>query len=102
LTSALVKKVISPNGGPVVERERLSRRFAGRVSVNENYSRKMISYQGNRESPGLRWMKYKEGFSSHLVSELIEQIKPKTVLDPFAGLGTTPGTFYMFSSPTLI
>ena len=50
----------------------------------------MVSYQGNRRAPGLRWMKYKEGFSRQLVSELIEEYAPEDVLDPFAGIGTTP------------
>ena len=35
-------------------------------------------------------MKYKEGFSCQLVEELIEQRNPQAVLDPFAGICTTP------------
>ena len=35
-------------------------------------------------------MKYKEGFSRSLVEQLIHTYKPKTVLDPFAGIGTAP------------
>ena len=42
--------------------------------------------------PGLRWMKYKEGFSSQLVADLLEQENPQSVLDPFAGICTTPLT----------
>ncbi len=41
-------------------------------------------------SPGLRWMKYKEGFSSELVNALIDDAKSGCVLDPFSGVGTTP------------
>ena len=80
----------SPNGGSTAERERLSDRYAHRLSVRDDYSRKIVSYQGNRQEPGLRWMKYKEGFSRQLVSDLIEENDPKDVLDPFAGVGTTP------------
>ena len=80
----------SPNGGSTVERERLSGRYTRRLSVRDDYSRKIVSYQGNRQEPGLRWMKYKEGFSRQLVSDLIEEHDPKDVLDPFAGVGTTP------------
>ena len=35
-------------------------------------------------------MKYKEGFSIGLVKDLIENVQPQSVLDPFAGIGTTP------------
>lgn len=35
-------------------------------------------------------MKYKEGFSKRLAETLIEAEKPETVLDPFAGICTTP------------
>ena len=87
---ATIEMVVSPNGGSTVERKRLSERFARCVSVNQYYSRKVVSYQGNRMAPGLRWMKYKEGFSSQLVVDLIEQEKPQSVLDPFAGICTTP------------
>ena len=83
-------RVTSPHGGPTEERQALSVRFAPRLSTNENLSRKIVSYQGNRKAPGLRWLKYKEGFSSELVSDLIGHEKPNAVLDPFAGICTTP------------
>lgn len=35
-------------------------------------------------------MKYKEGFSIGLVESLLDEVKPDSVLDPFAGIGTTP------------
>ena len=81
---------ISPNGGSVLERRSLEERFAGRMTVNSHLTRKTVSYQGNRRAPGLRWMKYKEGFSGSLVERLIDEFHPSTVLDPFAGIGTTP------------
>ena len=80
----------SPHGGPVEKRQALSARFVPRLATSKFFSRKVVSYQGNRHVPGLRWMKYKEGFSSELVAELIEQEKPRAVLDPFAGICTTP------------
>ena len=80
----------SPNDGAVTERIALCERFGHLVSVNKHYSRKIVSYQGNRQSPGLRWMKYKEGFSCGFVEELIDQEEPQAVLDPFAGICTTP------------
>ncbi len=83
-------KVMSPHGGSVQERQALSARFASRLTTNEFFCRKTVSYQGNRDAPGLRWMKYKEGFSSQLVAELIRREDPRAVLDPFAGICTTP------------
>ena len=51
-------------------------------------SRRLVSYQANKTQPGLRWFKYKEGFSRHLVREALTAC-PGAVLDPFAGIGTT-------------
>ncbi len=80
----------SPHGGPSCEREALYRRFEDRLSINYDYSRKVVSYQGNRTAPGFRWMKYKEGFSEGFVRNLVNDMDPESVLDPFAGICTTP------------
>ena len=82
--------MVSPNGGSVKGRQALHERFGGRLSVNPELTRKTVSYQGSRGVPGLRWMKYKEGFSRTLVERLMDEHEPTTVLDPFAGIGTTP------------
>ena len=82
--------VESPNGGSIDERLALHKRFEERLSVNPTLTRKMVSYQGNRSAPGFRWMKYKEGFSRELVEQLIAEAQPRSVLDPFSGIGTTP------------
>ncbi len=79
----------SPNGGLTCERAGLHQRFTDRVSVNPYLTRKLVSYQGNKESVGFRWMKYKEGFSTALVRQLIKSGKGTQVLDPFSGIGTT-------------
>ena len=81
---------MSPNGGSVRERQALHERFSSRMSVNLELTRKAVSYQGNRGVPGLRWMKYKEAFSRGLVERFIDEYEPTCVLDPFAGVGTTP------------
>ena len=80
----------SPNGGSVAERLALHRRFESRMSVNPTLTRRAVSYQGNRTAPGFRWMKYKEAFSRELVERLIDEFQPRSVLDPFSGIGTTP------------
>ncbi len=35
-------------------------------------------------------MKYKEGFSRGLVEQWLDRVQPRSVLDPFSGIGTTP------------
>ncbi len=85
-----MKSAISPTGGSALERRKLEERFAGRLAVNPHLTRKAVSYQGNRRVPGFRWMKYKEGFSQALVELLLCEFRPTAVLDPFAGIGTTP------------
>lgn len=80
----------SPNGGSVAERLALHNRFENQLSVNPALTRRAVSYQGNRNAPGFRWMKYKEAFSRELVERLIDEFQPRSVLDPFSGIGTTP------------
>ncbi|MYE32846.1 MAG: site-specific DNA-methyltransferase [Chloroflexi bacterium] len=69
------------------ERDALHRRFADRLVVRDELTRRLVSYQGNKTQPGLRWFKYKEGFSAELVQSALGEA-PGPVLDPFAGLGT--------------
>ena len=85
-----LQSVVSPNDGPVRERRSLLRRFRDRMFVDPKLTRRTVSYQGNREKPGFRWMKYKEGFSADLVEALLDEVRPGSVLDPFAGVGTAP------------
>ena len=85
-----MQSAISPNGGSARERRKLEDRFEGRLAVNPLLTRRAVSYQGNRRAPGFRWMKYKEGFSQALVERLLDEFRPSDVLDPFAGIGTTP------------
>ena len=85
-----MERVTSPNGGSVRGRQALHERFSSRMSVNPDLTRKTVSYQGNRGVSGLRWMKYKEAFSRGLVERFIDEYRPASVLDPFAGIGTTP------------
>ena len=77
----------APHSGPA--RAVLHQRFAGRLQVNPQLSRKLVSYQGNKGAVGFRWLKYKEGFSTALVRQFIERGQGTQVLDPFSGAGTT-------------
>ena len=70
-------------------RDALHRRFSARLAVRGDLSRRLVSYQANKAAPGLRWLKYKEGFSGELVREALG-VADGLVLDPFAGVGTAP------------
>ncbi len=50
---------------------------------------KLATFSPNRKYPIYRWFHYKEAFARDLVVELLENWKPKRVLDPFCGVGTT-------------
>ena len=70
------------------ERDALYARFSGRLVVREELTRRLVSYQANKWQPGLRWVRYKEGFSAELVRDALREADGP-VLDPFAGIGTT-------------
>ncbi len=70
------------------ERDALHRRFADRLVIRDELTRRLVSYQGNKTQPGLRWLRYKEGFSAELVRSALDG-SDGPVLDPFAGIGTT-------------
>ncbi len=69
----------------------LEARFADRLQVNRRLSRQLVSFQANKDKPGYRWFKYKEGFSEGLIQYLFDTlgIDAGHILDPFAGVGTT-------------
>jgi DNA modification methylase len=69
----------------------LESHFYGILCIEPALTRKIVSYQDNKNRPFYRWYKYKEAFSSSLVEYLLFKYKvPKgVILDPFAGIGTT-------------
>lgn len=73
------------------ERQLLLERLTDKLETANNLSRKVVSFQANKDEPIYRWFKYKEGFSSTLVKYFLSEYSPKPgkVLDPFAGAGTT-------------
>ena len=83
------QSVHSPNGSAAFERDRLHRLYEARTLSSATLSRRLVSYQGNKQEPGLRWMKFKEAFSKSLVETLIDETNASRVLDPFSGIGTT-------------
>ena len=68
----------------------LYRRFEDRMRVDPAINRRMVSYQGSRLTPGLRWFRYKEAFSPHLVRYLLSGVEGSHLLDPFSGIGSAP------------
>ena len=74
-------------------RDQLLARFADRIAVNPDLSRSLVSWQSNKQTPGFRWFKFKEGFSAALVRYLLGFLdEPGCLLDPFAGTGIAPIT----------
>lgn len=73
--------------GPRPALDALQEQFADRMQVRDDLSRMLVSAQGNRREPGLRWMRYKEGYSRSLVEKFLPDAGH--VLDPFAGTGIT-------------
>ena len=91
--SLLDTDAIVLNGGVSSTRERdaLLRRFGDRIAVNHDLTRALVSWQSNKDAPGFRWYRYKEGFSSKLVHYLLGFLGSSgRLLDPFAGTGTAP------------
>lgn len=71
---------------------KLAEDFKAQFSVAPFLSRKIVSFQENKDRPAYSWYKYKEAFSAGLVEYFLcnyaGHIQGK-VLDPFAGMGTT-------------
>jgi DNA modification methylase len=73
------------------KRDALLRRFENRIAVNYDLTRSLVSWQSNKQTPGFRWFRYKEGFSSKLVHYLLNFLgNSGHLLDPFSGTGTAP------------
>jgi len=82
------------HGNVCTEQERLAleTRYACLLEETDEFSRKLVSYQGNKGELVHGWIRYKEGFSAQLVATLIQKfgIAPgNSLLDPFAGSATT-------------
>lgn len=69
----------------------LKAQFADRLHTEWRLDRQVVSFQANKSKAVYRWYKYKEGFSASLVEFLLRRsgISSGTVMDPFAGSGTT-------------
>ena len=65
--------------------------YEGKLEVNTDLTRQLVSFQANKQTPVYRWFKYKEGFSASLIEYILDRtcVRSGTLLDPFAGAGTT-------------
>ncbi len=73
------------------ERNRLEKKYSGHFEERLAF-RQFVTYVPNKKLPVYNWFKYKEGFSRHLVHNILSEWKvgkEDVVLDPFAGCGTT-------------
>ncbi len=70
---------------------KIEERFRDKLLVNNDLKRTLVSFQASKKTPVYRWYKFKEGYSSALVTYVIDQlgIKAGKVIDPFAGSGTS-------------
>ncbi len=53
---------------------------------------KLVNFKTNKEMPRHRWFEYKQGYSSQLMSKIIENESISSnhyIMDPFTGVGTT-------------
>lgn len=74
------------------ERLNLEKKYSSLFTSDDRFDRKIVSFQANKGELVHSWLKYREGFSSRLVENLINDFgltKEQTVIDPFAGSATT-------------
>ena len=85
------------------ERERLESHFRPLMSEDFDLGR-LVSYGGNKKVPFLRLYRYKEAFSTKLVSHFLDRFGASPadrVFDPFAGLGTALFTAMLRGIPSV-
>ena len=74
------------------ERQRLENKYSRLLEVTDRFNRQSVSYQLNKNDTLHSWLKFKEGFSASLVSDLLEDMQAcrgDLIMDPFMGSGTT-------------
>ena len=70
---------------------KLENHFQDVLKIEPNLTRKIVSFQDNKDRVFYRWYKYKEAFSATLVEYLLGKydVPNNFIFDPFAGIGTT-------------
>jgi site-specific DNA-methyltransferase (cytosine-N4-specific) len=90
---ARIREVYTNDGATSCEaRIALELKYASLLTPTDEFNRKLVSYQANKQARLHNWLKYKEGFSAQLVEILLNKIgihPSQKVLEPFAGSATT-------------
>ena len=88
-----IRQTFANDGATSCEaRVALELKYASLLTPTDEFNRKLVSYQANKQARLHNWLKYKEGFSSQLVENLLVKfgVGPgQRILDPFAGSATT-------------
>mgnify|MGYP000075011987 CR=1 FL=1 len=65
--------------------------FSNVLRYQPELTRKIVSFQDNKNLSFYRWYKYKEAFSASLVDYFLKKydVSQGVIFDPFAGIGTT-------------
>ena len=87
-----VSNFSADNFSSQIARLELENRLINLTEVSDHINRQSVSFQLSKKDQLHRWLKYKEGFSSDLVLNLLNDFKiPENglVMDPFLGSGTT-------------
>ncbi|MBD3330138.1 hypothetical protein GF354_01250, partial [Candidatus Peregrinibacteria bacterium] len=68
----------------------ISKIFNKHIPLNR-FSRKSVTFAGNRTQKIHRWYPYVEGYSCSFVQDILDKLpyQPKAIFDPFSGSGTT-------------
>ena len=73
-------------------RIKLELKYGSTLQPTQDFNRRLVSFQANKDVKLHRWFKFKEAFSAQLVHRLIESFDlhpPCHILDPFSGASTT-------------
>lgn len=87
-----VSNFSADNFSSQIARLELENRLINLTEISDSINRQSVSFQLSKKDQLHRWLKYKEGFSSDLVLNLLNDFEiPKNglVMDPFLGSGTT-------------
>jgi site-specific DNA-methyltransferase (cytosine-N4-specific) len=89
----LIRDTFSHNNVcPEDARIALEEHYGELLEETEEFNRQLVSFQANKTETLHSWIKYREGFSASLVEIMSKKfgLEPgDTLLDPFAGSGTT-------------
>jgi len=90
---AKIRQAYTNDGATSCEaRISLELKYASLLTPTDEFNRKLVSYQANKQAKLHSWLKYKEGFSAQLVENLLGKfniLPGHKILDPFAGSATT-------------